>query len=156
MGGTFSISDIAHVIQLAVAPVFLLTGIAGFLSVLSARLGRIHDRVRSTEQLRLQEAEDDKADRLNTEIKILWRRLHLINSAIRLCTSSALLVCMVIAVIFLGHYTVLDLSPVISLLFIGAMFVLIAGLLIFLREVHLATRTMQSGIQLTLKSEKPE
>jgi len=154
MGDAFSISDIAHVIQLAVAPVFLLTGIAGFLSVLSTRLGRIHDRVRATEQLRVKETKGDNAERLHVEAKILWRRLHLINSAIRLCTSSALLVCMVIAVIFLAHYTVLDLSPVISLMFIGAMFVLIAGLLIFLREVHLATRTMQSGIQLTLLEEE--
>lgn len=147
------IADIAHAIQLAVAPVFLLTGIAGILSVLSTRLSRITDRARVVEARLLTEVETDLSVRLQKESKVLWHRVKLTNSAIRLCTSSALLVCMVIAVIFLGHYTELNLSPVISLLFIGAMLVLIVGLLMFLREVHLATQTMKSGIQLTLEEE---
>jgi uncharacterized membrane protein YGL010W len=147
------IADIAHAIQLAVAPVFLLTGIAGILGVLTTRLSRVTDRARVVESRLMSEVEAEISARLHKESKVLWHRVKLTNSAIRLCTSSALLVCMVIAVIFMGHYSVLDLSPVISLLFIGAMLVLIVGLLMFLREVHLATQTMKSGMQLTLEEE---
>lgn len=147
MEETILVADIAHVIELAVAPVFLITGIAGLLGVLSNRLGRITDRARVVEARLYITHDSEREDRLKEESRILWRRVKLINSAIRLCTSAALLVCMVIAVIFIGYYTVIDLSPVISLLFIGAMLVLLVGLLVFLREVHLATHTMKSGIQ---------
>jgi len=150
MDELLQIADIAHAIELAVAPVFLLTGIAGILTVLSTRLSRITDRARVLETRLLEEEEEEIKQRLQKESKVLWHRVKLTNSAISLCTSAALLVCMVIAVIFLGHYSVLNLSPVISILFVGAMLVLIVGLLMFLREVHLATQTMKSGMQLTL------
>jgi len=150
MDELLQIADIAHAIELAVAPVFLLTGIAGILTVLSTRLSRITDRARVLETRLLEEEEEEIKQRLQKESKVLWHRVKLTNSAISLCTSAALLVCMVIAVIFLGHYSVLNLSSVISILFVGAMLVLIVGLLMFLREVHLATQTMKSGMKLTL------
>ena len=148
MEETFLVADIVHVIELAVAPVFLLAGIAGFLGVLSSRLGRIADRVRIIENLLYNESETERANKLCEESRLLWKRMRLINSAIRLCTSAALLICLVVGVIFVGYHTVIDLSPVISLLFIGAMLVLLCGLLSFLREVNLATKTMHSGIEL--------
>ena len=141
------IANIANVIQLAVAPVFLLTGIAGLLGVLSNRLGRITDRARIVESSLHRSRQSQRSARLVEESKLLWRRIRLINSAIRLCTSSALLVCLVIVVIFVGYYTVVDLSPVIGLLFISAMLVLLVGLVSFLREVHLATNTMKQEIE---------
>ena len=95
-----SFSDVAHAIQLALAPVFLLTGIAGLLNVVAGRLARIIDRGRSlTEQSLPQHLEDP--DALNKELNRLERRRHYASLAITACTCSALLVCMVVAVIFL-------------------------------------------------------
>jgi len=96
-------SSIAEVIQLAVAPVFLITGIAGILSVLSSRLNRITDRARVVESRILHGTDEERNERLKHESKVLWKRVRLINSAIRLCTSAALLICMVVAVIFIDQ-----------------------------------------------------
>lgn len=137
--------DIAHAIQLALAPVFLLTGIAGLLNVVAGRLARIIDRGRSlTEQplpFHLQ-----NADALPKELNRLERRRHYASLAITACTCSALLVCMVVAVIFLQVLLQVEFKWVISTLFTASTLTLIVGLAYFLREVHLATRTVRINI----------
>lgn len=135
------IADIAHEIQLAVAPVFLLTGIASLILMLTNRLGRIIDRARTLKSSLQHSA------RLIEESKLLWRRIGLINLAIRFCVSSAILVCLVVVVIFMGYHIVIDLSPAIGPLFISAMLLLSAGLLVFLYEAHLAINTMKQEIE---------
>lgn len=127
-----SITSVAHVIQLAVAPVFLLTGVGAILAVLVNRLGRVVDRFRALER-------SEAAATARVEMGILERRARLIHWAIGLCTGCALLVCIVIACLFLGSVTGLDLSVPIAVLFVLAMLSLVAGLLCFLREIALAT-----------------
>jgi len=127
------LAEIAHVIQLAVAPVFLLTGVAGLLSVLTNRLARIIDRTRVLEGVA-----GALPAHAATELKLLGRRSRCVNLAIALVTLCALLVCAVIASLFLGVYFALDLSMAIGWVFIMAMLSLIVGLIAFLREVHLA------------------
>jgi hypothetical protein len=131
------ITDVAHVIQLAVAPVFLLTGIGAILSVLINRLGRVVDRYRALEKL-----PDDFADAARavarSEMNRLSRRARMVHWAIGLCTGSALLVCIVIATLFVGSVTGVQAPGVIATLFILAMLALVAGLLFFLREIALA------------------
>ena len=131
-------ADIAHAIQLAVAPVFLLTGIAGLLSVMTNRLARIIDRGRWFEQ---QWAGLDEASRqrYGRELAHLERRRRLASRAINGCTAAALLVCLVIATLFMEGLFGLNLRGLAAVLFIAAMAGLIAGLSLFLREVHLAT-----------------
>lgn len=137
--------DVAHAIQLALAPVFLLTGIAGLLNVMASRLARIIDRGRSlTEQSLPQHFQN--ADVLHKELNRLERRRHYASSAITACTCSALLVCMVVAVIFLQVLLQVELKWVISALFTASTLTLIVGLGYFLREVHLATRTVRIQI----------
>jgi len=133
-----SITTVAHVIQLAVAPVFLLTGVGAILAVLINRLGRVVDRFRVLEQ-GLPDARRREKTAYQKEMTRLSRRARLIQRAITLCTLGALLVCTVIATLFIGAVTNVDLSHTIAALFIGAMLALIAGLLIFLREISLAT-----------------
>lgn len=128
------IPTVAHAIQLAVAPVFLLTGIAGLLGVQTSRLGRIIDRYRLLNRLEPQEAQQFWKER-----QMLSRRARWILRAISFCTVAALLVCTSIVALFIGVDFVLDVSSVVSLLFVAAMFSLIFGLLCFLREVALAT-----------------
>ena len=131
------ITSVAHVIQLAVAPVFLLTGVGAILSVLVSRLGRVVDRFRSLEG-GLVAAESALAS-VQVEMAILARRARMIHWAIGFCTSCALLVCMVIATLFVGSITGVEMPAVIATLFITAMLSLVAGLLSFLREIALAT-----------------
>lgn len=133
------ISTVAHVIQLAVAPVFLLTGVGAILSVLTNRLGRIVDRFRVLERT-LSSAENESEHR--DEMAALAYREKVIYWAISLCTVCALLICVVIATLFVGSVTGVELSGVIATLFILAMLALIAGLLSFLREIYIATGTM--------------
>ena len=132
------ISSSAHVIQLAVAPVFLLTGVGAILSVLVNRLGRVVDRFRALERT-LPEAGGDAVKTAHAEMSILERRARMIHWAIGLCTGCALLVCVVIATLFVGAITGVEMPAVIALLFITAMLLLVVGLLCFLREIALAT-----------------
>lgn len=127
------ITDVAHVIQLAVAPVFLLTGIGAILSVLINRLGRVVDRFRQLEKLPV-----EVADAARSEMARLSRRARMVHWAIGFCTGSALLVCIVIATLFVGSVTGMQTPALIATLFITAMLSLVAGLLCFLREIALA------------------
>jgi hypothetical protein len=138
MHATSDITGLAHVIQLAVAPVFLLTGVAGLLSVLVNRLGRVVDRFRALHGSLL-ELQDTVRQSAESEMVVLGRRTWLIHRAIALCTGSTLLVCVVIATLFIGALAQLEVSMVIAALFILAMVCLVAGLLFFLREIHLST-----------------
>jgi len=144
MRDLYDVSDIAHAIQLAVAPVFLLTGIGAMLGVMTNRLGRVIDRARVLE-VRLDNAAGDDAAALKTHLGILSRRAKLINLAITFCTMTALLICSVIAVLFLGSLVRFDISVPVSILFILAMILLVMGLLWFLREVFLATASLRIG-----------
>lgn len=137
MPADVSITTIAHVIQLAVAPVFLLTGIGALLGVLTNRLSRIINRRRVLHEL-VTTSVNANAETVSRELDVLLRRVRLINRAISLCTSSALLVCVVIAALFVGAFLKTDLSVLIGVLFITTMLALVGGLLYFLREIHLA------------------
>lgn len=141
-----AIETIAGVIQLAVAPVFLLAGIAGMLNVLSQRLSRVVDRTRAVERHILRETHERRITSLQTETTGLWKRIRLVNWSIRMFVSGALLVCLVIVALFLGELSDVDLSVTIAALFVGAMGLLIFGLILFLFEVSISTRTMREGL----------
>jgi hypothetical protein len=134
--------DVTHAIQLALAPVFLLTGIAGILNVMAGRLARIIDRGRQlTERPLPPQLHQDET--LLVELQNLEHRRHLASAAITACTFSALLVCMVIAALFLEVFAQVKLGLLVSTLFIGSTLTLVIGLAYFLREVHLATQTIR-------------
>lgn len=134
------ISDIGHVIQLAIAPVFLLTGVATKLGVLTNRLARIIDRSRILED-RLRKA-PDAVD--TEELEILYQRSHLINYAITLSTATGFLVCLVIAMLFLGDTTNLPLDKYIAGCFVLAMLGLIGSFICLLREIFIASGHMRA------------
>jgi len=136
------VTDIGRIIQLSVAPVFLLTGVGTTLTVLTNRLGRITDRSRVLED-RLRDAADKIAQQeLQDELNTLYPRAHLINRAIVLSTACALMVSLVIASLFLGDALNVDLSKFIAVFFILAMFCLVFGFVFLLREILLATGTL--------------
>jgi hypothetical protein len=135
---------IAQVIQLAVAPVFLLTGVAAFLTVLTNRLGRIIDRARVLETVLSHVSERERAE-ADRELGALSRRARLINRAIALVTICALLICTMIAELFMSAFLELDFRVPVGITFIATMLALIGGLLTFLREVFQATRSLRIG-----------
>lgn len=134
------LDDIAHVIQLAVAPVFLLTAIATLINAMNGRLGRIVDRRRVVvEQLRHPDAED-RAE-AEQEMLLLARRSRLVYLSILFAVLSALLVCLVVAGAFVGAMVSVKLAQTVAGLFVAAMFAMIVSLAVFLREIYLAVRT---------------
>lgn len=130
------ISDIAHVIQLAIAPVFLLTALGTFLSVLSTRLARITDRTRVLENLSVAAQPGVHGE----ELALLRRRKKRVNLAITCGTTAALFVCVSIATAFVGSIISADVSKIVAVLFIAAMAGFIGLLLSFLSEIRLAVR----------------
>lgn len=138
------VSDLAHVIQLAVAPVFLLTGIGPTLGVLTNRLARIVDRARTLERLHAESARAEESD-LHSQLATLKRRAQLINRAITLCTACALLVCLVIATLFVGALVGVNLATLIVVLFLVGMLALVGGFITFLQEIFLATASLRIG-----------
>jgi hypothetical protein len=131
---------IQHAIQLAVAPVFLLSGVAALLGVMAGRLARIIDRARDLEQ-RWVTLDEKAVARARVEIANLERRRHLASWSINLCTGAALLICIVIVTLFFEEFFDTDLKWLAGAQFVGAMIALLGGLSSFLREVYLATHT---------------
>ena len=133
------ITNVTRAIQLALAPVFLLTGIAGLLNVMTNRLARIVDRARA-----IQKNPDADAfpgeESFGLRLHRLERRRHFTSIAITACTIAALLLCTVVATLFLEAIFDVRLSWLIAALFTGSTLGLVVGLGFFLREVHLATQ----------------
>jgi hypothetical protein len=136
-----NVGDVPHAIQLALAPVFLLTGIAGILNVMAGRLARIIDRGRQLTEGPI--AREPDSGTVVRELQGLERRRHLASAAITACTFSALLVCTVIAALFLEVLLQVELKWLLGVLFTSSTLALVAGLAYFLREVHLATQTVR-------------
>jgi hypothetical protein len=138
------IAGLAAVIQLAVAPVFLLAGVGATLNVLAARIGRIIDRARLMEE-RLDDAASAAAAELHERLAVLSRRAALISHAIGLCVVCGLLVSLVVAGLFVGAALRIDLSIPISVAFVVALLSLATAMVFFLREVFIATASLTFG-----------
>jgi len=130
-------SSVAQIIQLSVAPVFLLAGIGAFLGVMAGRLARIVDRTREIDNISRKDKSQLK------ELKILRQRAKAINASISLCTTAAILVCLVIIVLFVLHFLNLHAPLFIGSLFVITMADLMIGLALFQVEVYLAIKWLQ-------------
>jgi hypothetical protein len=137
--------DITHTIQLAVAPVFLLTALGTTLAVLVTRLGRIVDRARRVEA-RLRDEQGHLRTASMEELRRLEWRVRLIHVALTLGTAAALLVCLLIAVAFVGYLLGVRVGIVMAVLFIAAMTAYVGALVCFLREIFAAIETMRFGM----------
>ena len=137
-------TGIAHVIQLAVAPVFLLTSVGAILNVMANRLARIVDRARALE-LKLIDAKDAFREELLMRLANLSRRAKLISHAIAMCVVTAVLVCGTIIALFVGEFAAFNATVPAALLFIAGLLVFLLSLIWLLREIFMATRTMKFG-----------
>jgi len=147
------ISTVAHSIQLAIAPVFLLAGVAGILNVVATRLARVVDRVRTLETDVPTADPEVQAEELK-ELAILDRRMSICHLSIGLCTAAALLICVVVMILFLAGLSGMRFAEAISLLFIAAMACLTLSLLLFLAEITIATRSVRVSEQFVRRKGK--
>jgi hypothetical protein len=138
------VTTVAHIIQVAVAPVFLLSAIGAILSVMTNRLSRVVDRGRALEATPMNLQAPDVA--VAEELDALSRRAKLISRSITLYTATALLICAVIIVLFLGAFIHVDASKVVAWMFIAAMTAFFIGLLYFLREIFIAEASVRIGL----------
>jgi hypothetical protein len=149
MGPEDPLAELARTIQLAVAPVFLLTALGTIISVLTARLSRVVDRTRVLTARVASTAGSPEVLRTSLppqqELAILGRRRVLVNRAITCATIAALLVCLVVLLAFLGFMLHQNFSKVIAMLFITAMTMFIAALLFFLREIIITVSTVPTA-----------
>ena len=137
MATEIHLPEIAGVIQLAVAPVFMLTAVGTLINALSIRLARAADRRRTLEDM-LATLQGTPPPTALAELDTIGRRVRLVYMAILFAVISGLFVCMLIATAFVGAFIDLDISMTIGLMFIVAIFSLLCCLLLFLREIFLA------------------
>ena len=141
------LSDITRVIQLAVAPVFLLTAVGTIINALTGRLARAVDRRRVVEARLVEVEEAEERRELVDEIKLLGGRITLVLWSIALAVLSALLVCLLIGTAFVGAFIALDLSRTVAVLFIGSVGALTLCLIFFMREVFLAALSVKHAVR---------
>ena len=145
-GLEWNIDTVASVIDIAVAPVFLLAGISGLLMVLTNRLGRTIDRSRSLQATESEVISAQHKQSIRREKANLIRRMHFNNLAIVMSVLSAILVCLVVVTLFLGSLFQLNVSAVIASLFIICMLILSLAFFCFLLEIFIATRVMRDSL----------
>jgi Protein of unknown function (DUF2721) len=138
--------DIAHLIQVALTPIFLISAIGVTLNVLTSRLARIVDRARAMEERLLAQPSDPRRD-LHGQLAVLEVRAGYINAAITFIIVSALLISLVVVMLFVNAFLRWDLSVFIACMFILSMLALATALLSFLIEVRIATKTLRIGIE---------
>jgi hypothetical protein len=147
------VTDITRVIQLAVAPVFLLTAIATLITGLNNRLARIVDRRRVVQE-KLKHLTTLEAEEANLEIHMLLRRMRLIYFSILYAVVGALMICLVIAGAFFAALLAVNFTKMIAIFFILAMAAMVACLSMFLREVFFAVNTVAQLPQRVEKHKK--
>lgn len=136
------LTQLAQIIQLAVAPVFLLAGLGAFLNVCAGRLARIVDRARALEP-RILGSRGDEHDHLIREVRLLDRRIRIVNRAIFATVTAALLISAVVILLFTAFLSELKVGTLIALLFIASMVCTGLGFAIFLHETRLGTNSVR-------------
>ena len=133
---------IAQTIQLALTPVFVLVAIGNIMNLLSSRLGRVVDRSRLLQE-RHAATSGTEHDEVVREIRLVDRRIHLSGRAILLMVLAALAIGVVVVLLFVEEFAAIDLRPVVAAVFVAALALLMAALLLFLRETREATAALR-------------
>jgi uncharacterized protein DUF2721 len=146
IGVDLQTENVAKLIQLALGPVFLISGVGITLNMLTTRLSRIVDRARTLETQRESTSNDKKLALIDEDIRVIFRRARYINSAIALGTTSAFLTALVVTLLFASEFTPLGVGGVIAVMFVLSMACLSVAFLLFLFEVRIATKSLRIGV----------
>jgi hypothetical protein len=137
--------NVAKLIQLALGPVFLISGVGITLSMLTQRLARIVDRARKLEEQREETNSEKRLETIDLDLKVIFRRARHINVAIALCTTSAFLTALVVTLLFASEFVPLGVGGIIAIIFVASMVCLSSAFLLFLFEVRIATNALRIG-----------
>ncbi len=140
-----NLDTVTHGIQLAVAPVFLLTAVAGMIGTVAGRLARIIDRARLLEDRIDAAPGSDPMLFAFTELKQLRQRGALVNFCIALLTFCAILIGLTIMTLFLGETTDIEMFRLATVLFLAGVSFFLLALVGFLAETLIATRMLKFG-----------
>ncbi|HEV7609833.1 MAG TPA: DUF2721 domain-containing protein [Steroidobacteraceae bacterium] len=138
--------NVAHLIQLALGPVFLISGVGITLSMLTQRLARIVDRARTLETQRESTSNEKKLAHIDEDLRFILRRARYINSAIALSTVSALFTALVVTLLFASEFTPMSVGGIIAIMFVASMVSLTTAFFMFLIEVRIATKSLRIGV----------
>ena len=138
---------IAETIQLSVTPVFLLVATGSLLNVFTGRLARVVDRSRALIAL-WGETEGQEHERVVAELRVVDRRIDVINNSIAAAVACGIVVCLLVALLFTQAVAGFDLGLAAAWVFAAAMLLLLVSLVLFLIEVRLAIRTIHVPMEL--------
>jgi hypothetical protein len=141
-----SLHDILPILQIAVGPVILVSGVGLLLLTMTNRLGRILDRARDIARA-LREDPAADAERLLPQLEILERRARLVRMAIALATTSVLLAALLTITVFMQALFALESARAIGGLFAGSMALLIGSLVLFLKDINLSLAAFELEIE---------
>jgi hypothetical protein len=141
------LQQLISVLQIAIGPVILISGVGLLLLAMTNRLGRTIDRVRQLVDLR-RHGNDEERRRCNSQLTVLWRRARLLRNAISLAAIGALIACLLIIVLFVGELLKLEISLAIILLFVACMAAVIGSLLCFIRDINLSLRALALELEI--------
>jgi hypothetical protein len=140
---TIPVRDLVPVLQVAIGPVILISGVGLLLLTLSNRFGRAVDRSRALSREMREVADGIERQRLCEQVRILYRRARFIRLSITMAVSSVLLASVLIAVLFLTVLMKTELGLPIAFLFIGCLACLIISLAAFIREIKLSLQALK-------------
>lgn len=145
LGVDLQTETVARLIQLALGPVFLLSGVGITLNMLTTRLSRIVDRARTLEDRRDVTTDPQRVKNIEYDLKVIVRRVRYINGAIILSTVSAFLTALVVTLLFASAFSPIGVGPSIAVLFVASLVSLAVSFALFLLEVRIATRSLRIG-----------
>jgi hypothetical protein len=140
------LTDLVPILQVAIGPVILISGVGLLLLSMTNRLGRVIDRSRLLAEALRQAGGTDRA-RISAQLKILARRARLVRLAIILATVSALLAGILIIVLFLGALFQIEIGAIVVLLFVGCIGCLIASLVVFIGDINLSLSALRLEVE---------
>lgn len=146
-----TLEHLIPVLQVAIGPVILISGVGLLVLSMTNRLGRTIDRSRQLVELRRTAGDDDRI-RAELQLGILWRRARLLRAAITLSAIAVLLDALLMILLFLGTLVDLPVAAVVAIAFVGCMTALIASILYFLRDINLALRALANELQVDVRS----
>jgi hypothetical protein len=145
IGVDLQTAHVATLIQQALGPVFLISGVGITLSMLTARLARIVDRARTLEDRRDSTTDEKRIADIDQDLRYIVRRTRYINGAIVMSTLSAFFTSLVVALLFASAFLPLNVGLLIAIMFVGSLLGLVTSVAMFLIEVRIATRSLRIG-----------
>ncbi|MGD1020223.1 MAG: DUF2721 domain-containing protein [Verrucomicrobiia bacterium] len=137
-----SVPQLIPVLQTAIGPTILISGVGLLLLTMTNRLARTIDRTRATARELANASEEDRS-KGREALRVLWRRAHLIRLSIALASASALFAAILIIVLFLTALLQLENAWLICALFIVCLVSLIGSLFVFIHDINLALAALK-------------